>query len=370
MKEIRTILQHYNLLKDEKKRCALATVVGVEGSSYRRTGARMLVSETGEWVGGISGGCLEGDTLRKAKQSILQNKPILLRYDTTQDDPFQVGVGLGCNGIIDVLIKPIDCQNESNPIAILSKIPISRDPHIVLTLIGTSEQGLGMSLGDSFIIKSIECLDLIGRLETYKSKLRKSIEYSFMTRQSTRIKLGVSDDKPEIFFLEYIAPAIHLGIHGGSYDVYPLAKFAHELGWEVSVFCNPQKVHKSILDHCNRILTSSELLKVDDFTVAVLMSHDFISDKRKLTEYLKTDIAYIGILGPKKRFDKMNAELSAEGFDLTSKDLMRIFSPVGLDTGATIPEEIAVSILAEIRSFLSKRTGGYLRERNAPIYSQ
>ena len=108
MKEIKSILKAYQNLDHSTTRAALATVVRVEGSSYRRTGARMLVMDDGTWVGGISGGCLEGDALKRARLAIAKTQASLVTYDTTEDDAHQIGVGLGCNGIIDVLLAPIE----------------------------------------------------------------------------------------------------------------------------------------------------------------------------------------------------------------------------------------------------------------------
>src|SRR5437870_12934040 len=116
MKEIRSIINAYNKIDFTSVKAALATVVRVEGSSYRRTGARMLVLDNGTYLGGISGGCLEGDALRRAQKAIIQDKPSIITYDTTQDDGHQIGVGLGCNGIIDVLFMPLHNEDENNPV--------------------------------------------------------------------------------------------------------------------------------------------------------------------------------------------------------------------------------------------------------------
>ena len=134
MKEIKAIIEAYHKIDFTKNKAALATVVRVEGSSYRRTGARMLISDSGEWIGGISGGCLEGDALKKAKFAMAQNKSSMVTYDTTDDDPYQIGVGLGCNGIIDVLLAPIDFQNVNNQVLILSDCLQSRKPSVVITV--------------------------------------------------------------------------------------------------------------------------------------------------------------------------------------------------------------------------------------------
>src|SRR5450432_1799603 len=137
MKEIKAIIKAYDTIETSTTNAALATVVRVEGSSYRRTGARMLVMDDGVWVGGISGGCLEGDALKRARLAIAKSEPSLVTYDTTEDDAYQIGVGLGCNGIIDVLFTPLQFQNKSNPVEVLkSCIAANRQTHILIAITG------------------------------------------------------------------------------------------------------------------------------------------------------------------------------------------------------------------------------------------
>src|SRR6266568_5553616 len=138
MKEIKSIINAYNSIDFSNTRAALATVARVKGSSYRRTGARMLVLDNGTYLGGISGGCLEGDALRRAQKAIVQNKPSIITYDTTQDDGAQIGVGLGCNGIIDVLFTPLH-KDEQNPVRILSTVTETREPKGAVSITGCNE---------------------------------------------------------------------------------------------------------------------------------------------------------------------------------------------------------------------------------------
>ena len=135
MKEIRSIIKAYESIDFNTTKAALATVVRVEGSSYRRTGARMLILDNGNFLGGISGGCLEGDTLRRAQKAIFQNKPTVITYDTTEDDGHQIGVGLGCNGIIDVMITPLNAFDELNPVRLLSSIAHTRIRRVMVSII-------------------------------------------------------------------------------------------------------------------------------------------------------------------------------------------------------------------------------------------
>src|SRR6187549_194976 len=131
MKEIRNIIAAGEQALLEGKQVALATVVHVEGSSYRRPGARMLITEEGTLTGAISGGCLEGDALRKALFVMAQQKPMLVTYDTMDDDDAKFGVGLGCNGIIQVLIEPIDPAEQYNAIQMLEAVAGKRQKAVL-----------------------------------------------------------------------------------------------------------------------------------------------------------------------------------------------------------------------------------------------
>src|SRR3954469_11709491 len=131
MKEITNIIKVYDKAVNAGKQSALATVVSVEGSSYRRPGARMLVTDDGVLTGAISGGCLEGDALRKALLVMQQQKPMLATYDTTDEDDAKLGVQLGCNGIVHILIEPIDTADKNNPVELL-KIVIAKSRNAVI----------------------------------------------------------------------------------------------------------------------------------------------------------------------------------------------------------------------------------------------
>src|SRR5688500_19855605 len=134
MKEIKDIIQSFDEAQKQGKQTALATVVHVDGSSYRRPGARMLITEEGQLTGSISGGCLEGDALRKALLAIHASKTMLVTYDTSDEDDAKFGLGLGCNGIIQVLIEPLKGQNELLVLDLLRKVNDSRQKVVIVTL--------------------------------------------------------------------------------------------------------------------------------------------------------------------------------------------------------------------------------------------
>lgn len=341
MKEIRSIISKYEQLKSAGTKMALATVVNVEHSSYRRSGARMLITEDGTWVGGISGGCLEGDTLKKAMYAIHKNEAVKVTYDTREDDSSQIGIGLGCNGLIDVLIVPIS-DLENNPIEIIKKIVDRRSPSILLT---------SLENGNTEDFSVTVCAN---------AALEKEISNVKSNAKSRKIEM---DDG---YFIEYLQPEIELYVFGRNYDVIPLAQIVKDIGWKINIVANPLKVSKQIFDLADKVINSSKTpIQPDDYSVALLMSHDYKTDIENLIKLQSHDLKYIGLLGPKTRKEKMLIQLKEESINVRQDN---IFGPMGLDTGATSPEEIAVSIIAEIRACFAGRHGGKLRDRQTSIH--
>ena len=368
MKEIKQITEAYQNIDFSKTKAALATVVRVEGSSYRRTGARMLVLESGEWIGGISGGCLEGDALKKARLAMSQNKATLITYDTTDDDPYQIGVGLGCNGIIDVLITPLDPQNPNNAVRQLQSCIDQRTPNLVVTVTGINKAHESIALGNVFRFDNEAHFTEIFPLSELNESLIPAIKEALDTTKSVSKEYILENGTKLTLFLEVIPPAIQLYVFGSNYDVYPMVRVAKELGWRVISVCNPAKMHASLSDMADAVVPKDHQPEIDNFTAAISMCHDYETDYRNLQMLLKTNIKYIGLLGPKKRTIKMYDRMAEEGTPLTAEQEERIYSPVGLDIGAATPEEIALSVCAEIRAFFSERDGNRLKFRPKPIY--
>lgn len=368
MKEQRAIVQAFQKIDLSKRKVALATVVRVRGSSYRSPGARMLITDDGTWVGSISGGCLEGDALRKARMVMTEKKPVTVTYDTREESNQNLGIGLGCNGVIDVLIEPLDENDDYNTIKIFDRILDIEQPVAMATIFSENKRQAEKLLlkPDGEIIKdfsdqSLSALvhpDLINLFETNKSAAK---EY-------------FTDNEKSEVFIELIQPIISLMIFGGGFDARPVSQLAKSLGWNVTVtdecvahiapvfFPDADK-----LSLCQREFVDRDF-KITSYTACVLMSHNYEYDRDVLKKILRTSTPYIGILGPRKRFDKMLAEFEKEGLKISSNDLHRIHSPIGLDIGAETPDEIALSIVGEIQSKFSNRSGGFLKYRNAPIH--
>jgi xanthine dehydrogenase accessory factor len=372
MKEIKAIINAYDKIDWQTTKAALATVVRVEGSSYRRSGARMLVLDNGVWIGGISGGCLEGDALKQARFSIVKSSSTLVTYDTTENDPYQIGVGLGCNGIIDVLFTPLDFRNKKNPVEILkSCLQTQRQTQVVITITGLKGEWKEISAGDALHYTKPRDLKIFND-ENFSGQLQNKISQQASSESSAPFQFELSDEKKISVFIEILPPEIHLIVMGFQYDIYPLIKIAKEIGWRVTVISNPAKINRAFLGIVDAVLPDNEFNKavIDNYTAIVLMSHDYKTDKLNLKKVLDTDCNYIGILGPKVRAEKIFTELDRDGSGMSEKRYKNIYAPAGLDIGALSPEEIALSLIAEIRAVFSERQGGSLKLRETTIHER
>jgi xanthine dehydrogenase accessory factor len=373
MKEQKNIVAAFQKVQETKQLAALATVVKVRGSSYRSPGARMLITDDGRWVGSISGGCLEGDALRKARMVMSSHKPITVTYDTREESNQNLGVGLGCNGLIDVFIEPIDAHDEFCPINLFRKIINVKEPVALATVFKNSnseELGRKVLIDRSGQILFNSFLDIEAA-----SMVIDDLNKLFDNRRS-EVKSYSRDNELEVF-LELIEPTVSLIIFGGGFDARPVSHLAKSLGWNVTVTdeCVSHIApvffpSADTLSLCQRQFIDRDF-NITPYTACVLMSHNYEYDRDVFMKLLKTEAPYIGILGPRKRFDKMCSELlKIGGVMLSDHNFHRIHSPIGLDIGAETPDEIAVSIIAEIQGKFANRSGGFLKYNPGPIHQR
>jgi xanthine dehydrogenase accessory factor len=360
VKEITDILTVYKSLANTGTGLALATVIDVKGSSYRRTGARMLIQDNGRYIGGISGGCIEGNALKKAHLAIASNKATQVTYDTSKDDEAQIGVSLGCNGVITVLITPVDTDDPLNPIEQLKACNDAREANILITVL-EAKNDTDINAGQVFKYNpDTDIQDLFGN--SYEPSIDEYIERVLDTGKSVIIKYENLK-----LFLEFIPPTLQIIIMGGNYDVYPLLKVTDNMGWHSVVVANPKRLAHKIHHLASEVVTSFSEVVIDNYSVGIIMSHDYNADLRNLGKALTSDMAYIGLLGPASRKMDMLAELPLK---IKKSHEARIFGPAGLDIGASQPEEIAISIVSEILKVMRDRPGSSLRDRQGPIYDR
>ncbi|MBV9266757.1 MAG: XdhC family protein [Acidobacteriaceae bacterium] len=309
MSELDQILELWRVTQRAGESAVLATVVRTQGSSYRLPGARLLLTRAGQRAGSISGGCLEHDLVSKAWW-LTEAGPTLRRYDTTPEGEIGSGFGLGCNGIVHVLLERLE-PGQRNMLDTIEEVHRDR---CALTLEHTLPGG--------------------GR------------------------------------FVETITPPIRLLIFGAGDDAIPLTVLARYLGWLVEVYDG--RAHYARTDKfplANRVsirTPGAGLLSVDDWTVAVLMSHSYSQDLDVLRELASNPPRYVGVLGPRKRSDAL---LQEAGVDVRRLESV-LHAPMGLDIGADGPQQVAIATIAEIQAKLSHREGGELRKRGGSIHAR
>lgn len=370
-KEINEIIAAYKQATQKGKKSALATVVYVEGSSYRRPGARMLVEEDGRMTGAISGGCLEGDALRKALLAIHQNQNKLVTYNSMEDEDVEFGVQLGCNGIVHILFEPIDAADENNPIALLERSQLYRRETVIVTLFSLNnfhaqQPGTCFFLDAETSLAKIDDAGLLTHIQADAATVLSAGTSSF--KEYAAFELTA--------FVELVQPAVSLVIVGAGNDAFPLVEMTKVLGWQITVadgrstHANAQRfpgVQQMFTGKPEEIINQ---LSPDDWTVFVLMTHNYKYDLAMMKQLLQINCRYIGTLGPKKRLERMFDELKKEGITITNEQRATIHGPIGLDIGAEAAEEIALSVLAEIKSVFAERAGGFLKNRSVSIHTR
>lgn len=374
MRELDAIIGQYELLKNEGTQSVLATVVHVEGSSYRRAGARMLVDEFGNITGAISGGCLEGDALRKALHALHQQKNKLITYDTSDEDDAIIGAQLGCNGIIQVLFELLDYQDQMNPCELLKKVIAQKHPLAIVVQFNLDKNR--EQSGTSLIID--EKSNFWGNKLEHEllEQILEQTQLVLKENRSVFAELILEKETSQIYIQNY-QPPVKLIIVGAGNDAQILAQQADLLGWDVIVTDGrPTHANKERFTSSCQVIVSKpgetlENIEIDQRSCFVLMSHNYNYDLAVLKLLLDEQrIPYIGILGPLKKYQRMLDDLKKEGFELKNEILKKIHAPVGLEIGAETPAEIGLSILSEIQSVLTGKSARPLKEKSTPIHEK
>lgn len=363
MKEIRHILTLYEAVDFSRQQAALATIVWVRGTS-RRPGARVLILDNGRWEGSIGSGRLQGDDLHEVRRVMQDSEPIRLTYDLMQERDRRFGFGLGCSGIVEVLIEPVGPAVTQNPMSLFREFTRQRNAWVLAT-VWQSDASTNLSPGTRFALNETEAL--------VPDYLRNEMQSVLHSGKSLTKTYAVESGHAEVF-MERIDPGVDLIIFGAGYDVVPLVKLAGELGWPVTLThdCTdgqlPQPIPVTATVRYADSTAALDALTLTIRTAAVLMSHNFNYDQTVLKSLLASQIPYIGLLGPRRRFERMRADYEQEGLFFSAASLSRVHAPIGLDLGAETPDELALAIVAEIRAFFAGRSGGYLKDRPGLIH--
>jgi xanthine dehydrogenase accessory factor len=367
--EIGDVLAAIEGLAAKGERMALATIVAVRGSTYRRPGARLLVPEDGSPVGNLSGGCLEGDVADMARVVMDEGRARLAGWDLTADDDAVWGLGLGCNGAIEVFIEP--AENAAQVAGALRAALAEERPISVVTVVESSRAGIAP--GARLVVRPDGTTD--GTLGDPAADTT-ALDVATALLRTERSEVCTLADGVRAF-VEVLDPPLRLIVCGAGHDAIPLVRASSVLGWNVTVVDDrPGFLTHDRFPEATRFVAvdapedAAKAAGIDGRTFAVVMTHNFLRDKEYVRSLLGSPAAYIGMLGPGARTERLLMELRDDGVQITDADRERIHGPAGLDLGGEGPEEIAQAIVAEIVAVKRGRAGGFLKERPGPIHDR
>jgi len=328
---------------------ALATVVRVKGSAYRREGTRMFVRQNGTYECSLSGGCLEPTVAEAAARVIATGEPALISYDLADDSIW--GLGIGCSGAVDIRIERL--EDDAITRGWLTILERGEAAVLVTPLAGVSGR---MIVGGAGIIA--------GGLSDAV------VEQGAVARARDRLRAPYPESGPEWIggaevFHEVAATPPALVIFGAGHDAVPLAQLGWTLGFAVTIvdvreaFLTPARFAGATLV-CAHFSQFAERVTLGPGSFALIMNHHVERDQESLRFSLESEAAYVGVLGPRSRYEKLLAGLAAQGYVPGASKISRVRSPVGLSLGAETPQEVALSILGEILAIRRGFAGGFL----------
>lgn len=373
MNEIEQIGKAFKQALAAGEKLALATVVAVRGSAYRRAGARMLISDEGQRVGSVSGGCLERDVIRNAAHTLLSGTPMLRLYDSLDEDLAE-GFALGCNGAVLVLIEPLNA-NFRHQVDFMTACLQQRRRGAIATVYGhpaSAQCELGARVsqieGSAMHSSGIVAGPLLAALET-------AVAQALATGHGGEYN-EVFDDGAISAHVEVIEPSLRVIVFGAGHDVEPLVAFGTRLGWEIEIVASNgsygvrERLRAAKSIYFGTPAEAVSALKPDSDSVVLLMSHNFPLDLAAFRALLPHRPRYIGLLGPRHRAERLLTEAEQQGDQIDEELKSRIFGPVGLDIGAETPTEVALAISAEVTAVCRQRSGGSARKRQSPLHEQ
>ena len=330
----------------------LATVVGTVGSTYRKSGAQMLIAGNGDSAGLLSGGCLETDLAERANAVLSEGTPRLIEYDTRTSDDLIWGLGLGCEGAMRILLQRLDAATSYEPFAYTQRCRDEQRPGSY-TLVFDSHSAT-YPLGHAA---------WSGGAQSLPASVRAALEIALESAARAGVhSTEVVTSESASFLVVPVEVAARLLILGAGPDVAPIVELAARLGWQVTVLDHrPAYAVAERFPHAHRVaLQPAEQLNsavdLTCFDAAIVMSHHLVSDLAYLRQLTRTPPRYIGLLGPPARRARLLADLGPQAPLLNGQ----LHGPAGLDIGASTPETIALAIVSQIQAVLTGRSGGRL----------
>ncbi len=356
---IKGIVDKFRELRETENEFVLATIIETSGSTYRKSGARLLITRSGEFYGLLGGGCFEADLLEHAMQVFDDHKAQTLFYDMRGPEDLVWGLGLGCNGAVRIRLEYAKTDNDLSPLSILEAATLLNQECIIVTINQSTSDDIK---SDTHHLVTID--QAIRQDGPLPEVIYSTCNNILKSGGSECKQLEIDGNIVEMFF-SFVNPPVHLIIVGGGPDSVPVMDTAMLLGWSITLvdyresYTRPEKFPAGISILKSTPEEIQEKLDVFNADAVVLMTHKFEYDQKYLKVFTQTSISYIGLLGPTARKNELLKSLT-----LTDDIKKRIFGPVGMDLGGELPEEIALSLVAEIQAVLSNRNGGHLSSKN------
>jgi xanthine dehydrogenase accessory factor len=367
--EERQLLQAINDARSSGRKAAIATVVRVVGSAYRREGTKMLIDAEGGQVCMISGGCLEQEVGEVAKQVMESGKSVVQFFDLDEETVW--GLGLGCGGAVDVYIEPLGSGAEFQQ---WLGIVQAQKAGALATILNVKEGSSFRKSSRLFMTEDGTISGNLGHDSLNTQVIQRAKEKMSQLYPRSEMRTYKANDEAIEVFLDVNVPPPELAIFGAGHDAMPLASYAHNLGFRVTVidarhaFVIPERFPNATLIRTHPS-GFAEKVTFTPRTYVVLMNHHLERDKESLAFALTANVPYIGVLGPRSRFERMLKSLEDEGRPVREKDFPKIRNPIGVDIGADTPAEIAVSVMSELIAIRGEYKAGFLNDRVGRIHA-
>jgi len=323
----------------------LFSLVHVQGSSYRRPGARLLAAGDGRIAGTLSGGCLEADLLRRATWSVREGA-VLEHFSTAFDDTAEIPYGLGCGGEVDLLLEPMDTPEAASLLEALEATLSGNHRVIATCLPGTGPHARFVMDDQGDVLFASEALPTEDIVDLRHAARRST--------HGTRLQVGAYD-----LFVEHLAPMQRLVIFGAGEDARPLARFAADMGWSVVIADGRSRFARSErFPTAESVLITTSAAQVTPADAVVLMTHSYEQDRSLLAELLPLAPRYLGLLGARHRSALLLQEAAEIAGIPLATAVERAHAPIGLQVGGDGPEAVALAITAEVQRVLSAPVQG------------
>lgn len=368
--ETHEVLERLAALTEAGEEAAVACVVSISGSAYRRPGARFLIAADGSTLGGISGGCLEEDVRQNGLRALGDGSCRLLHYETGEDDDPLWGLGLGCDGQVDVFVVPTSRAGFVAAAHRLRGLLAGDHTFTVVTVVDAPESGDTDLEGRVLLPGSAMEPPLSTGDDELDSALAEAAEEVRETGRSTLVNVGSAGGVRA--FIDVFEPPPVLVVVGAGDDAMPMVAQAARVGFRVAVVDHrpPYLAHERFPDAWRLIEAlpddEAEGLPAQDDTYVVLKTHNLVRDKAWARRFAAAPVRYLGLLGPRARCE----EVAAEAAEVDADSAARVYGPVGLDLGAEGPEQVGMAVVSELLAVRAGRSPGHLKDRQAPIHEE